>query len=211
MNINNILNIVWGAVTINIFLAYHNNWLITIFSLVFIQIQLAEYFMWLDQNCGKINHYATIYAHIILILEPISILFGALIYKTLILPKIYIYISIIILLIPLILVVIMNIKNKKKLCSKEEKSEYLEWNFVNGNIDKWPKYYNIILIFMLIPWLFFKNKLKGILSFLILVLTFLFSKINTTNLNLKFKQWESKWCIVGAIYPLIFLILKYIK
>ena len=64
---------------------------IAIFCFTFIQIQLAEYFMWLDQSCGLVNHYATIFAHLILMLEPISIIVGALLYDTLDVPKKYLY------------------------------------------------------------------------------------------------------------------------
>ena len=45
---------------------------IGLFSLTFIQIQLAEFLMWIDQDCNKnINHYATIFAEYILILQPL--------------------------------------------------------------------------------------------------------------------------------------------
>ena len=54
---------------------------IAFFTFVFIQMQLAEYFMWKDQKCGKTNHYATVYAHFILLFQPISILIGRIIFK----------------------------------------------------------------------------------------------------------------------------------
>ena len=38
----------------------------------------------------------------------------------------------------------MNCNNNRKLCSKEEYSGHLEWNFVNGNTEKWPNYYTLI-------------------------------------------------------------------
>ena len=57
---------------------------------------------------------------------------------------------------------------------------------------------------MFIPWLFFKNKLKGFLIFIISVGTFLFSSFN-------FKQWESIWCIIATIVPFVFLILNISK
>ena len=56
---------------------------IGLFSLTFIQIQLAEFLMWIDEDCNKnINHYATIFAEYILFFQPLSIIFGALLFKT---------------------------------------------------------------------------------------------------------------------------------
>ena len=45
---------------------------IAIYCYVFIQVQISEYFMWKDQMCGKINHYATMFVHIMLLLQPIQ-------------------------------------------------------------------------------------------------------------------------------------------
>ena len=56
---------------------------IGLFSLTFVQMQLAEFFMWIDKDCNKnINHYATIFARYILFLQPLSIILGALLFKT---------------------------------------------------------------------------------------------------------------------------------
>ena len=56
---------------------------IGLISLVFIQIQLAEFLMWSDINCkNKLNHYGSKFAHIILSLQPLSLLIGAYYFKT---------------------------------------------------------------------------------------------------------------------------------
>ena len=47
---------------------------ISLFTLVVIQMQLAEYFMWKDQKCEIINKLATIAARFILFLQPLSII-----------------------------------------------------------------------------------------------------------------------------------------
>lgn len=185
---------------------------IAFFSIVFIQIQLAEYFMWKDQNCSKMNHYASIYANIVLILQPISILFGAYLFETLTIPKKYIISILLILMIPFFTILIKNIKNKRKLCSKKQKSGYLEWDFIGGGIDKWPVSFTLFyMIFMLIPWLFLKDQMKGILSFFIIITSFLVSRIDSNDINMKFKQWESKWCFLCIIYPIIFVCLSIFK
>ena len=184
---------------------------IAVFMLVLNQMQLAEYFMWIDQKCGKMNHYASIYAHIIILFEPIAILVGALIYNTFCLPNIYVYILLGILVIPLISAIIMIIKNKRKLCSKEEETGYLEWDLVSPSYPMNKlKIFNRLswIMIMILSWLFFKNKLKGFLMFLMLISTFLFSRIDIANMDFNFDQWESKWCIIGVGCPLIFLLLK---
>ena len=175
---------------------------IAIFCLTFVQMQLVEYLMWIDQDCGKINHYATILGHILLILQPISIIICGLVYNTFSLPKLYLHILLIISLIPLILVINMNIKNNKQLCSKEKGSGHLEWDFVNGNTEKWSIYYVIpYFTIMLFAWFFLKNQKKGILMFIIMTIPLLYNGFN-------FKQWESMWCLVANIIPLAFLLLQ---
>ena len=82
----------------------------------------------------------------------------------------------------------------------------------DANTEKWPIYYPIIyMTYMFIPWLFFKNKFIGLLAFGLITGSFIFGKINTTNIHLNFKQWESKWCILATIFPLIYLILTSLR
>ncbi len=88
---------------------------IAIFSFVFIQIQLIEFFMWMDQDCGKINHYATIFAHIITMLHPVSILLGGMIYNNYNMSKNILNILIILSIIPLIFSIIKYIRSNQKL------------------------------------------------------------------------------------------------
>jgi len=184
---------------------------IAIFILVFNQIQLAEYFMWIDQNCGNMNHYATIYAQIIVMLQPISILVGALIYKTFCLPNAWIYIMLTMLVIPLLTTLIMMIKNKRKLCSKDKKNGHLDWDFVSPMYSTSITdglYYIYWMIIIVVSWLFFKNRVKGLICFGILGSTLLYSTLDTSDMRFDLKQWESKWCLIGAMCPAIYLLLK---
>ena len=174
---------------------------ISIFCLVFLQIQLIEYFMWSDQNCGKLNHYSTIAAHILLMLQPISVILFGMIFETFNISRRNLTISLIILIIPLIIVIIKNIINKKQLCSKEKQTGYLEWYFVNGNSEKWSFFYIIYFIGLIVPWIFLKNKFKGHLISFILLFTLTISKLN-------FEQWESIWCFIAVIIPSIFLLIN---
>lgn len=181
---------------------------IAIFSIIFIQIQLAEFFMWSDQNCNEMNHFATIYAHIFLLLQPFAILIPALIYKTTYIPNNIIYFCIILASIPLIESIIINFKNKRQLCSKKQETKYLEWDFVNGNSETWSVFTIIIYyIIIFVPWLFLKNHFKGNLLFLILIITFLSSIFGDTK-SIFFKQFESKWCYMTVLVPIVFLFIK---
>jgi hypothetical protein len=38
-------------------------------------MQFLEFLMWSD-NCGKINHYATVFAYILLLIQPVCLLIG---------------------------------------------------------------------------------------------------------------------------------------
>jgi len=184
---------------------------IAIFSFVFIQMQLVEYFMWSDQDCGKINHYASIFSHILIMLQPFAVLIPTFIFNTLLIPKSYLYILLLLSTLPLIEVIMMYNNMKKKLCSKEKETGHLEWEFVNGNIEDSPRYTMIYLSTLVFTWLFFKNKRKGIISSLIVLISLIYSKFNINNLSLSFKQWESKWCFTGVIFPFIFVMIKYLK
>ena len=192
---------------------------IAFFTFVFIQIQLCEYFMWSDQKCGKINHYATKCAKIALMLQPFSILIGAYLFKTTTINR---NILILLILVSLAIIVIMlysTITDKKKRCSKESVNPkdrgFLEWDF-STIIKKWDISSSFVYIFyfviMFLPWLFMKNKLKGILSFTIIMVTFIYSFYSLDrekDLRIEiFRQWESRWCFTASVYPVVFLLLK---
>ena len=175
---------------------------IAIFSLTFGHMQLVEYLMWIDQDCGRINHFATVLGHIVFMLEPLSLVVAGYLYNSLNIPKNYLILLIILSIIPLLYVIFINMKNKTQLCSKEEQSGHLEWNFVNGNTERWPLVIKLLYILILIlPWIFLKDMRKGGLMFLILVSTYAYSKFN-------FKQWESMWCLIANFVPLVFLLLR---
>jgi len=52
----------------------NDRWIAIIFIVVGL-MQFLEFLMWSD-NCGKINHYATVFAYILLILQPVCLLVG---------------------------------------------------------------------------------------------------------------------------------------
>ena len=49
---------------------------VALFAGTVAMIQLAEYFMWTDQTCSNINKYASIFALLVLVLEPLTNMMG---------------------------------------------------------------------------------------------------------------------------------------
>ena len=196
---------------------------VAIYSFVLLQIQLAEYFMWSDQGCGLINNYATWFAQLIIYLQPISILLGAYIYNTFTISartlRILLFLESLVLIVSFGRNVVEN--RGKYLCSKEKNSGYLEWDFMNSD-HLVGKDNMIILSFIgvvwfsavFLPWIFLKDRTKGLLVFSMLTLSLLYSIYEIGNLNSKmdiFRQWESKWCYTAIILPTAFLLLKIFK
>tara|TARA_X000000368_G_scaffold60956_1_gene42995 strand:+ start:880 stop:1518 length:639 start_codon:yes stop_codon:yes gene_type:complete len=176
---------------------------IGLFSLTFIQIQLAEFLMWIDQDCKNINHYASILADYILILQPLSIILGSILFKTTNIPTKLLYLFLLSFIIGIIVYSIRVIYNKRKLCSKSINNGYLKWDVI-----KKPSLLDYIgyFIFVTLIWLFVKNK-KGLLVFIFTIISLLFGLNN--NYKFTFAQWESKWCFFGVLLP--FLIIIYNK
>tara|TARA_X000000368_G_scaffold402763_1_gene377009 strand:- start:1133 stop:1774 length:642 start_codon:yes stop_codon:yes gene_type:complete len=174
---------------------------IGLFSLIFVQIQLAEFFMWLDQKCNKnINHYASIFAECVLYLQPISVIVGAILFKTTYIPEYLLYFFLLFYIIYIGLSYYVYF-NKQKLCSiSNNNTKHLAWDFIN-------EYYlldNIIyFIFTGLLWLFFKNK-KGLFIFIFGAITLLFGV--TKNFKFEFAQWESKWCFYSVLLPGLIII-----
>ncbi|AGC01731.1 hypothetical protein H012_gp734 [Acanthamoeba polyphaga moumouvirus] len=54
---------------------------IALFAGTIAMIQLAEYFMWSDQTCGKINKYASMFALLVLAMEPLMNMIGGLLFS----------------------------------------------------------------------------------------------------------------------------------
>ena len=179
---------------------------VAIFCFVFVQMQLAEYFMWKDQDCGWLNNLGTRFGHFVLMLEPISIIVGALIYQTMEVPNSVLYLSLAILMVPLIEITYSNLKNTKYLCSRETEEETgkLHWEFTTGDVSNWPLHHWVIYgFFMFIPWLFFKDRIKGLFIFILAFGTYAYSKFNFTN-------WETMWCFIATILPGIMVVSKLI-
>lgn len=174
---------------------------VALFCFTFIQIQLAEFLMWVDYDCRKsLNRIGTVFSEIVLYLQPVSIILGLLYYKSSIISSNYLKLALVITLIPVFKILIKNIKNRRKLCTRKAKDTHnLDWDYPS---PKWDKS-NIVIyhFFLFIPWLFLKDRVKGTILFFLLTITLHASKLN-------FYQWESRWCVLGTVIPFIFSVMK---
>jgi len=177
------------------------------FSILFIfagLMQFAEYLMWVDQKCGKINHYATLIAYLILLLQPLSILIGGYLFGELTFNKKKLIPIIIIYAIIFGLLFIKGIysSTRVKLCTKPD-GRHLSWN-----INKlYPSYILTVIAYLLyyvaIILIFFsKNKRSGIFLAILYIGTLLFSIFFVKN-----PSWKSFWCWIVNMIPVIYLII----
>jgi len=183
---------------------------IGLFCLVFVQIQLAEFFMWSDQKCGLMNHYGSVFAHFNLMLQPLSIFIGAYLYQTTIIPNNYLYFLIVLYSFVFIMPIYHHFfKNARRLCSKNISSSYLEWDF---NIDKkwwfYQVYRFIYLISLIFSWLLLKDKTKGPLMFGLLLGSIIMANLYSNNKMSYLNNWESIWCFIAVSIPTIMLLIK---
>ena len=166
-------------------------------------MQLAEYFMWIDQSCGLINYCASISAAFILYLQATVVVVAGYYFNTFsgFITNTYIkHIMYAIIIVWFISAVIITIVEPTKLCSKETKRGHLEWKFPRGTIEEQPKLVKLAYYgFLLLPWLFLKNRMKGRLIVILLLLPLLYFRFN-------FQDWESIWCLFSVSMPALWLI-----
>lgn len=176
-----------------------------IFAFTYIQIQLVEYFMWYDEKCENINNYASRFALLILILQPIAVLYGAILFKTTIIPNYIIY-SILITYLIIITINLLLIENKEiKLCSKKpDNSHHLKWDIFNldDNLILYYLYFIILSIFI-----FYKNFHKGLFIFII---GCILKGISVYQYDNNDKEWYTIWCFKASFVPIILLLSNYL-
>jgi len=168
-----------------------------------IQMQLAEYFMWLDQSCGVMNEYATIYAYFVLMMQPLAILLSGYYLKTFNISQNYLIGGVFIIAIPWMYGLLRYIFRKKNKCSTPEKGHLL-WDFLR-NKDYYPNplLLSVYFIGLFLPWLFIKDKIRGIFMFLLFVVSF---AIHYYMYN---DNWHTKWCFGtrnGTVLYIIFIL-----
>ena len=177
----------------------------SIFAFIYIQMQLVEFFMWYDEECGNINNYASRFALLILILQPIAVLYGAILFKTTIIPNYIIY-SILITYLIIITFNLLLIENKeRKLCSKKpNNSDHLKWDIFNLD-DNLVIYY--LYFIALFTFIFFKNFYKGLF---IVIFGSVLREISRYQYDNHDKEWYTIWCFKASFVPIILLLSNYL-
>lgn len=184
---------------------YENDRWFSIFFILAGIMQLLEYFMWIDPQCGRINHWASVFAVILLLLQPIGIILGGYFLgkfkfdKRKLLPIVIFY------CILFGLAIIFNlIKSRKvKLCSIA-KCKHLNWDL--KIIDNWFfkgvlfifYFLSFILIFISYPRNYGIS--LGSMYLITLFLSVMISKNST---------WKSLWCWMVNFIPIIYIIITY--
>ena len=123
--------LVGGSASLYLLLFSKNNTYrhVSLFFLVVVFIQLAEYFMWIDQNCKKnYNNIASRSVILILCLQLFSLVFGGYIFNTTILPNYVMkYASIIFGGFTIYYFYYLFFNNNYNWCTKPNEDKSLQW------------------------------------------------------------------------------------
>tara|TARA_A100001015_G_scaffold293144_2_gene369376 strand:- start:193 stop:849 length:657 start_codon:yes stop_codon:yes gene_type:complete len=184
---------------------------IGLFSLTIVQMQLIEYIIWIDKDCGKMNNVASKLIITELIFQILSLVLGCYLFNSSLLSKkqmktiLIVYIIIIIALLGFYYFKIYD----KQLCTKKLENKGLQWDM--GIVKYFNKnYFNTILNIFYFGSLFFlpfiwKSKIKKYFFILFWVFSLLYIK------KLNSVTWQSRWCFPSAFLPYIFIILMILK
>ena len=193
----------------SIFLSIRNYRYGKTLALIFFTValmQLAEFFMWIDLKCGKMNDYATKFAFIVLCLEPIVVTFAVYNYNVSKIPVKYLELIFYFYLLFFGCFIFRALMYKKKLCSlPSKKLKHLIWDHhdLMYNLPKllrylfWTLYFCAGLLF-----LSFKNIQVGVTYLSLIVITIVLSKYFTRN-SKNSSTWKSLWCLIINIIPFL--------
>lgn len=169
-------------------------------------MQLAEFLMWYDLNCGQINNIGSKFAFIVLCLEPLIITFVIYHYNISKISKKYLKYIFFTYLIFFGYFIIRTILYRKQLCSlPSKKLKHLIWNYD-------PIIENLPQILMFIFWILyflsgllilsFKNTFIGVIYLGMAIFAIILSKYWTRN-NINRSSWKSIWCLLVNILPFL--------
>lgn len=176
-----------------------------LFFIFVVLIQLLEYFMWIDQDCGWLNSFASRSVNLILGLQLYSIFLGGYLFNTLYIPKKYLTIILFICTITLIYVSVYSFFDEELIwCTKPNENNSLQW--ANHGIFKFESYLTILYygVFLTLPF-FFKKLWISLLLLISGIITFIFTRYpNVYSSN-------SRWCYYSSYLPILFVLLDYFK
>ncbi len=175
---------------------------IGLFLLVVTMVQLLEFLMWIDQDCGILNDIASRSILLILSAQVYIIFLGAYLYDTFIIDKKILKI----LLIPLTIAFLYNgsysyFSNKKNWCSKPNEDKSLQWANSKSHMIWSYVYYTAFIISPLL----LKEIWKGLLILILGVISYIFTRYKNGYSS------NSRWCYYSAFTPIVFIILDKIK
>jgi hypothetical protein len=169
-----------------------------------VQMQLAEYFMWKDQSCGWMNRYATFYAHLAILLQPLSVLLGGHYFNIFNISSKYTLGLATFTTICWLTEFGNYILNTGPVCSKP-KNGHLFWDFLRKKeFNPSILLYVLYFIGFMGPWVFSKYRVKGFFFLALLLYSFV------VHYMLYKDQWHTMWCFgirTGIILYIAFIIL----
>ena len=183
--------------------------IIYLFAVIFIIVglmQFLEFLMWSD-NCGKINHYATVFAYILLMLQPVCLLVGGYFFGNLtfdrkkLLPVIIFYA----IFFGIICIFSFIKGTQTRVCSRPD-GIHLKWDLEKIYPSKVIFYIAYVLYYASIALLLFSRPLSlNIFLVALFVGTVLFSVFFVKN-----PSWKSFWCWVVNFIPVVYIFVSYL-
>ena len=163
-------------------------------------IQLLEYMMWIDQDCGKLNAFASKMVCPVLILQILTIFLGGYLFKTTIINDKILIVFIAFSLYYMLYSIYASFTNNSILwCSKPNENGALQWpHYQNVTISETYMY---CLIFLIAPF-FIKKKIYGFVLLISGLITYIFTRYENVNSS------NSRWCFFSAFIPLILILVK---
>ncbi len=182
---------------------------IGLFFLIVVFIQLAEFFMWSDLECGIYNQYASKSVIPLLTLQILSIYIGAYLFKTTIIPTNMLLFIISGCSIIFIYLFRESFFNKNYYwCSKPNINNTIKWsNLIE--IVPFYLYVSYSILMLLFP-LSLKDNIRKFILFTLGMLTFITTQYENEGYFIR-PSSNSKWCFYSAYIPAGFAILDITK
>ena len=171
-------------------------------------IQLVEFFLWIDQDCGWLNNMASRSINFVLTIQICCLFLGAYLFNTIYISKntlkILIFISTLFLLFNL-----YPFFETSNRCSRPYTDNSLKWDKFEKTDNLYNKIYNVSQYFYLLSFLIIPLLFKKIwIGLLILILSFT-SFFTTRYANIE--SYTSRWCYFSAFIPVLFVFLDFFK
>jgi len=183
----------------------NDRWIAIIFIVVGL-MQFLEFLMW-SNNCGKINHYATVFAYILLMIQPVCLLVGGYFFGNLtfnrkkLLPIIIFYA----IFFGIICIFSFIKGTQTRVCSRPD-GFHLKWDLEKIYPNKVIFYIAYTLYYASIALLLFSRPLLLQLFLVALFVgTVLFSVF-----FVKGPSWKSFWCWTVNFIPVVYIFVSFL-